>query len=221
MTTRNPECAEVSADLSEFALGILTGRERSLVLSHVASCPQCRDELEALSTVTDRLMEMAPQAEAPIGFESRLLDRYHNEPRRPPGRAIRSVALAGAALLLVALGFTLGNNGSPPVHTTLPDYSATPISATLTSQGRSLGQLWISPGTPAWIYMSFDDAGWSGAAWCRVTLKNGRVLDLGVFTVVHGYGAWAARVDAASSTVSSAQVTDATGHVLASATVST
>jgi hypothetical protein len=68
--------------------------------------------------------------------------------------------------------------------------------------------------------MSLDDANWTGTAWCSVTLKNGRVLDVGVFTVDHGYGTWAARVDAASATLKSAQVTDAAGHLLASATLS-
>lgn len=220
MTTPNP-CAEVSADLSEFALGILTGRDRSRVLSHVASCHQCRDELDALSTVTDRLIELAPRSEAPIGFESRLLDRYHAEsgPRR--FRARRNVALAAAGLILVALSFTLGYRGAPQTRTSQPTYGATPISATLSSQGRPLGQLWLSPGSPAWIYMSFDDARWSGTAWCRVTLNNGHVLDVGVFSVVRGYGAWASRVDAPSSAVRSAQVTDVAGHVLASATLST
>lgn len=220
MTFLNPECTEVHADLSEFALGILTGRERSRVLEHVASCAQCRVELEAFSAVSDRLVALAPQAEPPVGFESRLIDRYHAESRRPPRRAVRIVSLAAAALALVVVGFTLGNNGTAPVHTSLPRYSAAPISATLTSQGRSLGRLWMSSGTPAWIYMSLDDANWTGTAWCSVTLKNGRVLDVGFFPMVHGYGAWAARVDASSGAVQSAQVTDVTGHVIAAATLS-
>lgn len=219
-TPANPECAQISADSSEFALGILNGRRRSRVLDHVASCAQCRGELEALSAVADSLVELAPHAEPPVGFESRLVDHYHVESRRNPHRTIRVVALTAAALALVAVGFTLGNRGSTQVHTSLPTYSAAPISAVLTSQGRSLGHLWISSGTPSWIYMSLDDANWTGTAWCSVTLKNGHVLDVGVFTMVHGYGAWAARVDASSGAVRSAQVTDATGHVLASATLS-
>jgi hypothetical protein len=215
-----PECAEVESDLNEFALGILTGRERSRVLDHVASCAQCRGGLEALSAATDRLVALAPQAEPPVGFESRLVDRYHAESRRVPHRTIRFIALAAAALALLAVGFSLGNNGPSQGGTSLPTYNAAPISATLTSHGRSLGHLWIGSGTPAWIYMSLDDANWTGTAWCSVTLKNGHVLDVGVFTMVHGYGAWAARVDASSGALRSAQVTDATGHVLASATLS-
>ncbi|NNN08397.1 MAG: hypothetical protein HKL85_04290 [Acidimicrobiaceae bacterium] len=221
MTNSNPECVEVSTVLSEFALGILTGRERSRVLAHVALCPQCRGELDALSAVGDRLVELAPRAEPPVGFESRLLDRYHGESARQPVRALRGVALVAAAVVLVAAGFTLGHH-APTQRPNTPSLStAAPISEALTSAGRTLGQVWLSAGTPTWIYMSFDDAGWSGTAWCTVTLKNGHVLDVGVFNVVHGYGAWAAQVNAASSAVRSARVTDAKGHVLASATVST
>jgi hypothetical protein len=220
VTPLDPQCAEVDADLREFALGIVSGRERSRVLDHVASCTQCRGNLEALSVVTDHLVSLAPHAEPPVGFESGLVDRYHGQSRRHPSRTLRNVALAAAALALVVVGFTLGNNDSPPVRTSLPAYGAAPISATLTSHGRNLGQLWMTSGTPAWIYVSLDDANWSGTAWCSVTLKNGHVLDVGVFTMVHGYGAWATRVDASSSAVKSAQVTDATGRVLASATLS-
>jgi hypothetical protein len=214
------ECGEISADLSEFALGILTGRGRSRVLDHVATCARCRGELETLAGVADSLVELAPHAEPPVGFESRLVNRYHAESRPIVRRATRVVALAAAALVLVAVGFTLTNNGSPLRSTSPPTHSAAPMSATLTSQGRNLGHLWISSGTPAWIYMSLDDANWTGTAWCSVTLKDGRVLDVGVFTVDHGYGAWAARVDASSAALKSAQVTDASGHVLASATLS-
>ena len=68
--------------------------------------------------------------------------------------------------------------------------------------------------------MSVNDANWTGTAWCSVTLRNGRVLDVGEFAMANGYGAWAARLDASSSDVRSARVTDATGHVIASATLS-
>ncbi len=221
MTSTNPECSATREDLAEFALGLLSGRERARLLAHVASCAQCRGELESLSVVTDALVALSPPAEPPLGFESRLADRYRAQPPRVRRRTVRHVALAAAALVLVAVGFEIGNNGASRVTTSLPAYGATPISATLTSRGQVRGHLWMSAGAPTWIYMSLDDANWSGTARCRVTLKDGRVLDIGVFTVVHGHGAWAARVDASSSAVTRAQVTDVTGRVLASAVLST
>jgi hypothetical protein len=221
MSTPRPDCAVVHDDLNEFALGILNGRHRSRVLDHVTSCEECRSELEALAVVADDLMALAPHVEPPLGFESRLVDRYHAESRKRSRRAIRIVTLVAAAFALVAVGYTLANIGSTPVHLASPTYGEVPISASLTSQGRSLGHVWVSSGSPSWIYMSLDDANWSGTAWCRVTLKGGRVMDLGAFTVTRGYGAWAARVDSSGLAVRSAQVTDVTGHILASATLST
>ncbi len=221
MTSTSPDCSSAREDLAEFALGLLSGRERARVLDHVASCAQCRSELESLSAVTDALVALSSPAEPPLGFESRLAERYRAESRRLPRRALRNVTIAAAALVLIAVGFQVGNNGASRATTSLPAYGATPISATLTSRGHVLGHLWMSTGTPPWIYMSLDDANWSGTAWCSVTLKDGRVLDVGAFTVVHGYGAWAARLEASSSAVAHAQVTDAAGRVLASALLST
>ena len=58
-------------DLAELALGVLTGRERSRALSHVESCPRCSEELELLSRAADALVAVAPEAEPPLGFETR------------------------------------------------------------------------------------------------------------------------------------------------------
>ena len=41
-------CEEYGDELAELALGVLTGRERARVLSHVESCPRCAEELEIL-----------------------------------------------------------------------------------------------------------------------------------------------------------------------------
>ena len=212
------ECAGVRDDLSEFALGILAGRDRSRVLDHVATCSSCHHEIESLAALADSLVELAPSAEAPVGFESRLLERYHSQHRRRQRPKGRLLALTGAALLLVASGFALGGLSSRRPDTSS---SAAPLSANLTSQGRNVGQVWVSSETPAWIYMSLDDANWSGTAWCRVTLRGGRILDVGAFSVNHGYGAWAAHLDVARTALASAQVTDGSGRVLASVSLST
>jgi hypothetical protein len=220
VTSRDPECITVREDLGEFALGLLTGRERARVLNHVTSCAACQVELEALTTVSDQLIALSPFTEAPLGFESRLLSRYHAQSRRPVHRFLRVVAIAAASLVLITAGFILAHHGALRGSATPRADSAAPISATLTSKGRDLGHLWLSTGTTAWIYMSVNDANWTGTAWCSVTLRNGRVLDVGEFAMANGYGAWAARLDASSSDVRSARVTDASGHVIASATLS-
>ena len=54
---------------------MLTGRERSRVLSHVESCPRCAEELEILSRTADSVLQAAPDMEPPLGFEVRLFER--------------------------------------------------------------------------------------------------------------------------------------------------
>ena len=46
---RERGCEEYGDELAELALGVLTGRDRARVLSHVDSCPRCAEELEILS----------------------------------------------------------------------------------------------------------------------------------------------------------------------------
>ena len=213
-------CEEISSDLIEFAMGTLTGRSRTRVLEHLATCAHCRGELESLAAVADAMLELAPAAEPPLGFEQRLVERYRGEaPRQRAHRRVRLVSLAAAALILVTLGFVVGNavtaNDSTPRTTAM----APPLTAQFTSHGRVLGNVFVSSSDPAWIYMTFEEGNWSGTAWCRVTMKSGVVKDLGNFSLTNGYGAWDAQINVPGNQIATAQVTSASGQVLATATL--
>ena len=75
MAPSSPDCARVRAGLPEVALGIADGEQRALALEHIAGCPDCRRELEELSSLADELIALAPEREPPTGFENRVLDR--------------------------------------------------------------------------------------------------------------------------------------------------
>ena len=213
-------CEEVRADLHEFALGTSSGRARSRVIDHLTSCAPCRAELQALTTVADALLTLAPQSEPPWGFEQRLIDRYRADvmPARPHSRW-RHLTLSAAAAFLVALGFSIGALVQSP-HSTPVATGPTPVvNGELTSRGHSLGHVFIVSSKPSWIYMTVDDPQWSGTAWCRVTLKSGQVRNLGSFAMTNGYGTWSAPTTVAVAQIKSAQVVDAHGAVLASATL--
>jgi Putative zinc-finger len=213
-------CEVIRADLHEFALGTLSGRPRSRVIDHLTSCAQCRTELQALTSVADALLTLAPQSEPPWGFEQRLIDRYRNEvapARRHP--RWRPLMLSAAAALLVALGFSIGALVQSPHSTPAASGPPSAVNGELTSQGHSLGHVFIVASNPSWIYMTFDDPQWSGTAWCRVTLRSGRVRDLGSFTMTDGYGVWSAATNVPVAQIKSAQVVNAHGVVLASATL--
>ncbi len=139
--TRERGCPQYSDDLAELALGVLTGRDRARVLSHVESCQRCADELEQLSRVADTVVQAAPEVEPPVGFEVRLLERMgvatvdHKRHRR--FRASRFVPL-GVAAAVVALGLGLG--------LTLTSSPAPTTSAQSHRSRRGLGRTWSQNG---------------------------------------------------------------------------
>ena len=57
----------------DLALGTLDGEERAALLTHLAGCGTCRRVVDELAQVADRLLLLAPPAEPPSGFESRVV----------------------------------------------------------------------------------------------------------------------------------------------------
>ena len=215
MNTDRPRvtCDDVRDDLSEFALGTLEGRSRSRVLDHVTTCARCRDDVADLSEKSDAMLDLAPTGEPPAGFELGVVERWREETPHRPRRRHRVAGITALATSLVAVGFALAFAISGhPVRQSATAYSE---SAVLTQKGQTLGHVWVSAGSPSWLYMSIDDTRWSGSAWCRVTLANGRVLDVGAFKLTQGYGAWSSRIDTGGVRVISAEVTNARGVILA------
>ena len=68
-------CDQFAEVAAEFALGVLTGRERAAALAHLNGCESCREQVRELTMVGDELLALLPPAEPPAGFESRVLDR--------------------------------------------------------------------------------------------------------------------------------------------------
>jgi hypothetical protein len=95
-------CERTRDVAAELALGILDGEQRAQALRHVAECPDCRREVEELSSVADELLMLAPEREPPAGFESQVLARLQpppavTRPRRRTWRLLAPLASATAA----------------------------------------------------------------------------------------------------------------------------
>jgi hypothetical protein len=219
---RTPEesmkCEALSDDLIEFALGTLSGRSRSVVLDHLETCAHCDAESEALAGIADSLLWLAPEAEPPLGFESRLIERYRSTdaPRSSRRRQVMVFALAAAVVAVLGIGVDaiVTNNG--PTNNDLA--TSRPLSGHLMADGSVVGQVSISSGHPAWMIMDVDAGTLSGAVWCQVTLANGQILTVGKFTLANGYGSWIAPVKDSGSRVRSARIVNSNGKVLATAT---
>ena len=83
-------------ELVEFALGILDGRARAVLVEHVEHCGDCAERLAQLSTTADLLMYVPVGAEPPLGvvrFQGSALVPFPNimslipdsYPRQPSG----------------------------------------------------------------------------------------------------------------------------------------
>ncbi|MFJ3405299.1 zf-HC2 domain-containing protein [Promicromonospora sp. NPDC090134] len=95
---RNGErCAELRDALTEVALGVADGATRAAVMTHLATCDRCRDELSSLADAADELLLLVPEREPPADFEGRVLARLVPGPAAHESAAQRSAAEGPAA----------------------------------------------------------------------------------------------------------------------------
>lgn len=59
----------------DLALGHLAGPQRDAVVAHVADCPGCRADLEALSVAVEAVLPAVPRTEPDPSFTAAVLDR--------------------------------------------------------------------------------------------------------------------------------------------------
>jgi hypothetical protein len=219
------------------ALGSLTGAARSSALAHLDGCEDCRGLLEELSAAADALLLAAPEADAPAGFEVRWLARIKpdttaSEPLVAPeeanarlgvvvplrGRLRMIMAAAAVAIVLagagVGLGVAVGRQPGTQVR-----LAALRSGSTYLTAGAPVGEVAITTGSPSWVIMTYEQAGWSGQVECIVT-EHGQTHDVGTFWLHNGMGSWAVRLPASGTSVTSAEVRGLTGSVLATATFS-
>jgi anti-sigma-K factor RskA len=205
-------CAAVRDALPELALGVLTGVERSTALAHVQECPDCRSEVERLSSAADAVLLLAPELEPSAGFESRLFERMGVRPRHRrwlalPRRAAQRVALvAGAALAALGLGLGLGLSGGGSLSTTAP------IGVDLMAAHVTVGEVYLTPGNPGWVFMSVDRLRATGLVTCRVMTVHGTDTTVGSFWVQGGAGSWASRLPVPPDQIKRAWIEGADGR---------
>jgi hypothetical protein len=234
-----PACAAVTDDLAELALGTLTGRERVVALSHLESCARCSAEVEELSAAADQLLQLAPSAEPPVGFEAGVFERLGLQDThrrwRPSFNGRRwswrpytwrprvAAAIAACALVLVfGLGALVGHvtGGGESYRTSGGGPHSAITEAALVSNGHSVGRVMVYAGNPTWLFMIMNDSNWEGTLRCEVVIDQGPTVALGRFWLSDGKGAWAASVPEPAGRLSQARVVNDKGQVLAVANLS-
>ncbi|GGX92476.1 hypothetical protein [Streptomyces anandii] len=237
-------CQELRGIGAELALGVLPGRERAGAVAHLDRCADCREYVQQLTQVGDRLIGLLPGSEPPVGFETRvaqalkqLAAAHEGRPHArasslragPFGRLRPRLAAAGAALVL-AIGF-----GGWSVGTAIEATMAQPaapaggqtgmlwggLTSAQAAVGRPAGEVYAHPGAPGWVYMSVDlsqsGSSYSGKVSCLLVRKDGGTVRVGSFTLHRGQGSWGAPASVDPGTLAGARVTATDGHVLAGA----
>jgi hypothetical protein len=214
-------CEGFQEDLTAIALDSLSGRRRSEVLSHVESCQRCAIELEQLSMVADAVLHLAPEEDPPVGFELRLAQRLQAGATQQRSHRFSRAHYLVAAALIVAIGFGVGALVGSHSAKNASQSTANLASATLSSRGRAVGEVFVSGGKPSWMFMAIDSPSWSGEVTCQLILANGSAETVGSFELSDGYGSWGAPLTSSAGRVRGARLITVGGAVVASASFRT
>jgi hypothetical protein len=218
---RRIDCAELVDLAPELAIGNLCGDERAAAIAHLAECPSCQQVVNSYTTVTDRLLLVAPHAEPPAGFEQRVLAALPSEiaPQRLARRPHRTWAVLAAAAA-VALAFFTGGL----LLDLRSDEPAFANADMVTASGETVGQVVLHDDDPGTLYMTLT--GWAeqverlGLAEADYTVRietdNGDIITEPV--TLADDASWATTLDVDPDTVTSVAVVGANGYIWCQAT---
>jgi len=135
-------CHDAREQFSALVDGALTADERDGLDAHLATCADCRRELQRFRDTVSLVRRVAP-ARAPAGFVDRVLEAARPVPW--PRRLVRGLFLPwpvklpmeAAAVVLVAVGVALVYRGSPELQTSARMEPAASIAARAPESGAS------------------------------------------------------------------------------------
>jgi hypothetical protein len=202
-------CPEVEEAAAEYALGILPRADADAVAAHLPGCAACSSEVEELSVIGDRILDLIPDTEPPVGFDRKVLASWRRRPGRRRTWAI--VTVAPAVILVVTLATAaLTGHSRPP--------QAGELTGFLRDGGRTVGTVYVG-GDPAWVTMTVQHAPVSGRVTCQLVGDDGATTTVGYFQLVDGSGTWSAPDPGAATRLASARLIGPGGDVLAVATL--
>ena len=113
-------CDQLRTMAAEVALGIVSGADRADALDHMEHCVACRALVDELAQAGDSLLLLAPEAEPPMGFESRVAARLEERATglEAPPDVPMPVGKATAISELEASAAPSAIQPKPPAHRT-------------------------------------------------------------------------------------------------------
>ncbi len=216
--------AELSCDTCrelapELALGLLGGDERAAALAHLQTCERCRDDVAALTSLHERMRALVPPVEPPAGFETRVLSRLAEAGQPRVGRPwVRRLALVAAAMFFVGAAFVGGwvAGAATPGTAAAPQVRPAVLAVALTAGDRPVGQLFIEPAEPSWIYLYVNAPSGSAHLKCEFLRHDGSSASTATLTVRSGDAHWGGPSPAGTTDV---RLTDETGGFVGGARV--
>lgn len=188
-------CAEVRQLAAELAVGALPGDERAAALAHLEDCGECQVLVEELALAADALLLLAPEADPPAGFSSRVAAAF--EPQVPRRRfRHRVVAVAAAAAFLLGGGAALAtgvwHRGPEPKPVPFALHApGVRMARFVAARGEMVGgQVFSYSGTPSWVFMTVQENASSETYACELELSDGTQLRIGTFRLHDGVGSW-------------------------------
>ncbi|MBM3672539.1 MAG: zf-HC2 domain-containing protein [Actinobacteria bacterium] len=179
------ECAEVRERAAELALGILDGKDRADVLTHLSSCPSCQAFVEEHNEVADLLLHLAPEADPPLGFQPRTLRAFGSQQHRGRRRMFIAVAAAAAAAIIASVT-AVRIIDADRTEQAAPALRTVPMIGT---DGVKVGRVTFSKSTPAALAVSVDYAVPDGDYDLALVSGNAEEL-IGTMTIADGQGEW-------------------------------
>jgi hypothetical protein len=218
-------CAEVQELAPELALGILGGAERAEVVLHVNGCARCQAHVAELTEAADAIPLLAPEAEPPIGFETRVLRRLDEGERRTRRRWIAAIAVAAAFAVIVsitAVRVIESSDNSTPLAANVPTtVGPAPVAVVMRGGAADVDGGWAYVSAHHGVAVSVDYGIPSGAYSVTVTPPGGDTSSIGTVHVVDGRGSWTGRSDDPLRAGARIALVDATGTEVCHGTVPT
>jgi hypothetical protein len=188
---------EIRDLLPEVALGTIAGKERAVAIAHIASCPECRQEVKDLSDVADGIFLLVAEADPPAGFEGRVVALIGQDRRQR--RIKRFVPLAAAALVASALtagGLQMAWHDDRELAASYREtlavahgryFKAVPLEH---PSGTEAGTVFAYQGEPSWVFVTIHAPVGTTSLSVSVTTEDGRTIPLHSMWVVDGHGSW-------------------------------
>ncbi|GAA1835184.1 hypothetical protein GCM10009836_11920 [Pseudonocardia ailaonensis] len=200
-------CRELAPEL---ALGLVTGSERAAAHAHLQQCAECREHVAELAGIHDRLRDLIPPAEPPVGFEQRVLNRI-GTPRAPAPRGSwwGRLAIAAAAVAVVFGGGWAA--GSATSGRPVPAAVAAPLVA----GDRHVGDVVVARDRPAFVSLYLDVPS-AGRLSCTFLRKDGSVAGETWYDADRGTSWWGVALPAGGATV---RIADSAGAVVGAGSI--